>query len=108
MHNNSLVTMTKTGASIRFVYESPRQGMRDEGVTQGTLLFEGTASGNAYKGTAYVFSGRCGTSFAYHVTGDITPDGTQLQLSGQAPSRIGPDCRVLGYRTDNLIFDRTN
>jgi FtsZ-interacting cell division protein YlmF len=108
MHNNSLVMMSRSGTGIRFVYENPRQGMRDEGVTQGTLLFEGRASGNTYNGTAYVFSGRCGTSFPYPVTGNMTPDGTQLRLIGQAPSRIGPDCSVVGYRNDNLLFNRVN
>jgi len=108
MHNNSLVLMSRSGAGIRFVYENPRQGIRDEGVTQGTLLFEGIASGNTYNGTAYVFSGRCGTSFPYPVTGNMTPDGTQLRLIGQAPSRIGPDCNVVGYRNDSLLFNREN
>jgi hypothetical protein len=108
MHNGSLVKMIRQGASVRLIYENPRQGMREEGVTRGTLLFEGQASDSSYDGTAYVFSGRCGTSFPYQVTGEVRQEGMEVRLFGKAPNLISPDCRVMGYRDDNLIFDRMN
>jgi len=108
MHNGSSVIMIQNGASRRFLYESPRQGMRDEGVTSGTLLFDGFARGNAYEGTAYIFSGRCGAGFPYRVDGEMSADGLRVRLTGKAPSRISADCQVTGYRDDTLIFERTN
>jgi hypothetical protein len=108
MHNGSSMLMIKEGTVRRFLYENPREGMRDEGVTHGTLLFEGAARENAYFGTAYVFSGRCRTSFPYQVSGNATLNGSQVRLFGKAPSRISSDCQVLGYRDDTLVFDRAN
>lgn len=101
-HNGSTMKLTADGARRQFYYERPRQGMRDEGVSAGTLLFEGTRNGDAYSGTAFVFSRVCGR-LAYRVSGAASSDNRSITLHGQAP-RLGSGCRVIGYRADELTF----
>ena len=102
-HNGSTMKLVADGASRRFYYESPRQGMRAQGVTSGTLLFEGTKSGDAYSCTAYIFSGRCG-KLAYQVSGLVATDQGRVVMRGQAP-RLGNGCQVTGHKDDILVFD---
>jgi len=102
-HNGSTMKLVADGASRRFYYEGPRQGIRAQGVTTGTLLFDGTKSGDAYFGTAYIFSGRCG-KVAYQVSGVVEPDQRRVVMRGQAP-RLGQGCTVAGYKDDVLVFD---
>jgi hypothetical protein len=47
-HNGSVVWLAADGVRRRFYYDKPRQGLRDEGVTPQTLLFEGIKSGTNY------------------------------------------------------------
>jgi hypothetical protein len=107
-HNGSLVRMVQSGSAMQILYQIPRSGMIEEGVTQGTVLFEGSANGHSYLGTAYVFSGRCRAAFPYRVTGEMANGGVKVLLTGKAPARIGADCKVVGYRDDVLIFERLN
>lgn len=102
-HNGSTMKLVADGASRRFYYESPRQGIRAQGVTTGTLLFDGTKSGEAYFGTAYIFSGRCG-KVAYQVSGLVAADQRRVVMRGQAP-RLSNGCQVAGYKDDLLVFD---
>jgi|GEM_PF-3306726 len=104
-HNNSEMSIEVDGGSIRIFYRNPRQGMREEGVTPGTLLFEGRLSGRQVAGTAHLFSGACGSKYPYSVTGTVSDDGRRIEMSGNAP-RINAECRIVGRRRDDLVFTR--
>ena len=102
-HNGSTMRLVAEGGVRRFYYENPRQGVRSEGVSTGTLLFEGTRSGNIYSGTAYIFTSRCGKR-AYSVSGSVSNNDRLVTMVGQAP-RLNSACQVVGYQSDNLIFE---
>lgn len=78
--------------------------MHAEGVTSGTLLFDGARSGDNYSGTAYIFSGRCGRRYADQVSGNVALGEQSVTMHGQAP-RLNAACRVNGYRSDELVFE---
>src|SRR6187549_308717 len=104
-HNGSVMRLRADGDRRTFVYEQPRAGIASQGVERGTVLFEGSISGEAgnYTGTAYVFSARCGKQ-AYAVTGELQDDGRRISLSGEAPRRDSSTCAVQGSRDDDLVF----
>ena len=102
-HNGSTLRLVSNGATRRFYYDDPRPGMRDEGVTSGTLLFEGTRTGDRYTGVAFVFSSRCGRR-SYPVAGAVGPDQRSVVLHGEAP-RLGASCERIGSRIDTLVFE---
>jgi hypothetical protein len=105
-HNGSQMRLRADGDRRTFVYEQPRAAIANQGVERGTVLFEGSISGEAgeYTGTAYVFSARCGKQ-AYAVTGELQDDGRRIFLSGEAPRRDSSTCAVQGHRDDDLVFD---
>jgi hypothetical protein len=100
-HNGSVMRLIANGAERQFLYEMPRDGLSSVGITKGTLLFKGTKSGNAYSGTAYVFS-KCGAS-SYQVSGPVSDDQRQVTLFGRAPA-VDSNCRIANYRDDTLVF----
>jgi hypothetical protein len=102
-HNGSLVSLQAKGSAREFIYQNPQSGMREEGVTAGTVLFRGNRRGNSYMGTAYVFSARCG-ALPYPVTGLVSSDDRQVVLRGTAP-QVDANCRVAAVRDDVLTFD---
>jgi uncharacterized caspase-like protein len=102
-HNGSTMRLITDGARRRFVYDNPRQGIREEGVTSGTLLFDGTRSGDNYSGSAHIFSSRCGRR-AYRVSGSVSSDQRTVTMAGQAP-RLGRNCETVGYKDDELVFE---
>jgi hypothetical protein len=91
------------GPARRFYYETPRESLLHEGVTPGTLLFEGVRYGDTYSGTAYVFSRGCGR-WSYAVSGTVSNDDRVVTMAGQAP-RLNASCEVVGYRSDTLVFE---
>jgi len=103
-HNGSMLRLVADGARRRFYYETPRQAIRDEGVANGTLLFDGIRNSDSYSGTAYAFSRRCGAT-PYAVTGLVSSDQRRVTLYGQAPVRLDQSCRPVGFRDDALVFD---
>ena len=103
-HNGSAVALFANGPSRVFRYESPRPGMRDLGVLKGTLLFNGTKSGDTYSGTAYIFSSHCGAT-PYSVAGNVSRDGKLVTLAGNAPSMFDSACHPIAYRHDVLKFE---
>ena len=105
-HNGSEMRLRVDGDRRTFLYERPRAGIASQGVERGTVLFEGTISGEtgSYSGTAYLFSARCGKQ-SYAVSGELQDDGRRIFLSGEAPRRDSSTCAVQGYRDDRLIFD---
>lgn len=103
-HNGSVLGMVATGPKRVFRLQLPRKELRDLGVREGSLFFEGTRAGQTYQGTAYVFSKSCGAS-GYAVTGQVSDDDRVVTLFGRAPIRDG-SCRIASYRDDvlRLIF----
>ena len=96
-HNGSSMSITKSGPNLRIVYDSPRTGIRNQGVRRGTVLFRGQMHGNRIRGTAYTFKRGCQPA-SYNVSGRhfINEGGYgTIVLSGAAPIREG--CEVVGY-----------
>jgi hypothetical protein len=101
-HNGSTMYLESDGGRRRIYYEQPRAGMIEVGVTTGTLLFDGIAEGNVYRGKAFIFNRTCGRA-EYAVTGPILDDGRRVVLQGSAP-RITKTCKVSGFLKDTLEF----
>jgi hypothetical protein len=103
-HNGSVLYLAADGASRRFYYDAPREGLESVGVKRGTLLFEGQKNGDQYSGTAYFFSKTCGPG-TYPVSGPVTSTDSQITitLSGKAP-RLDANCKQIGVRDDLLVF----
>ena len=99
-HNGSVVTLYANGASRQFLYSVPRAGLP---VTSGTVLFNGTKSGDSYSGTAYAFSSRCG-NVTYTVSGPVSADQRSVTMYGKKPRRNAA-CRVVDYEDDALVFN---
>jgi tetratricopeptide (TPR) repeat protein len=100
-HNGSLMHLVVNGRSRRFYYENPRPAMKAEGVSQGTLLFDGKREGTRFVGKAVIFG--CARSFEYRVSGPISKDEHTVTLFGKAP-RLDENCNRIGERDDELIF----
>ena len=106
-HNNSLMSATITAGRVSIYYQQPRQGMIDEGVRPGTLLFDGRRTGNRVSGTSYVFDRRCG-KIPYPDDGEISGPN-QIALNGRrVPTQLGTNCEVLDFRIDPSFFYRLN
>ena len=71
------------GRSGCFAYRDPRPGLRELGIANSSLLFDGRRDGNVISGTAYVFAKGCEPA-PYSVTGNITNE-TSILLVGAAP-----------------------
>jgi hypothetical protein len=104
--NGSLMKLESNGASRRFLYVAPHEGLRKAGVREGTVEFQGTQNGNLYDGTAYVFSRVCG-AIGYHVSGFVTQDGQSITLRGSVPY-YDSQCRPSGGRDGVLSYQLTD
>jgi hypothetical protein len=102
-HNRSGMYMTKDGTRRQIHYEDPRAGLKEVGVKQGTLLFDGVVDGTTISGTAYSFAKDC-DPLSFPVKGKLARDGKRITLAGRAP-RVGTQCRITGDRHEELIFD---
>ena len=102
-HNRSIMYMTEDGTRRQIYYDDPRPGLKEVGIKQGTLLFDGVLDGTALSGTAFVFAKEC-DPLSFAVTGKLTRDGKRITLNGKAP-RIGPHCKIAGNKQEELIFD---
>jgi len=111
-HNGSVMMTYFNGGAISIYYEAPREGIRDVGVRQGTLLFNGQTApygqtGEEVWGTARIFKAGCSPAtysvegFYNYATGDIT-------LYGIAPVFVsGNSCRISHYAYNSnstLVF----
>jgi hypothetical protein len=76
--------------------------MLQAGAHEGSLSFDGETDGRTDEGTAFIFNGRCG-QYPYRVAGPIKDYGRGALLRGRTP-RVDGDCRVCGYRDDELEF----
>jgi hypothetical protein len=102
-HNRSIMYMTEDGTRRQIYYDDPRPGLKEVGVKQGTLVFDGAVDGTTLSGTAFVFAKQC-DPLSFAVTGKLTPDGKRITLKGKAP-RIGTKCKIVGDKQQELIFD---
>lgn len=102
-HNGSIMALTIDGSKYSFVYAEPKEGMRQMGVTRGTLLFEGVRDASRLRGLSRIFRGaHCG-NFQYSVEGVIAADERTMTLYGDR-SDVDTDCRILRRRSDTLVF----
>jgi len=103
-HNNSVMSIRVAGDRITIFYEQPRQGMIDEGVRRGTILFDGHRSGNRVSGTSYVFDRNC-PPIPYADDGVVSSE-REIVLSGRrVPTQLA-SCQAVAYRVDPSIFYR--
>ena len=103
-HNGSVMRLVAQGNQRWFYYENPRAAIRAQGVTRGTLLFNGWKNGNSYSGTARVFSKFCpGAPLEYQVDGPVAPNQLKVTVYGSRP--VMNQCNPTGqYTTDTLVF----
>jgi hypothetical protein len=102
-HNGSTVRLVADGTRRTFVYEIPRQSLKDLGVAKGTVLFEGRKIDQTYVGMAYVFSSRCNPR-KYQVAGPVAGDLRQVTVYGEV-SRVDQNCKEIPpARADVLTF----
>jgi hypothetical protein len=102
-HNRSRMYMTEAGTRRQIYYEDPRAGLKEVGVKQGGLLFDGVVDGTTLSGTAYVFAKDC-DPLSFSVKGKLTRDGKRITLNGKAP-RVGRKCSIAGDHNEELILD---
>jgi hypothetical protein len=106
IHNTSIMSVTSNGDRFTIYYQKPRQGMVDEGVTPGTILFDGIRTGSKLSGTSYVFDRRCG-HIPYSDVGRILSDERTIFLNGRnVPTQLGFDCKPVAFRIDPSLIDR--
>ena len=104
-HNDSIMRIASQGDKITIFYDQPRQGMIDEGVRSGTVLFEGHRNGNRLSGTSYVFDRHCSNAIPYSDDGVMSSE-REIVLSGRKVPTQLLDCRPVAYRIDPSIFYR--
>ena len=102
-HNRSIMYMLEDGTRRHIYYDDTRPGLKEVGVEQGTLLFDGALNGTTLSGTAYVFAKDC-HPLAFSAKGKLTREGKLITLRGKAP-RIGTKCSNAGSKQETLIFD---
>ncbi len=104
MHNGSVMRLQASGDQRWFTYEAPRSGLYAAGVQPGTLLFNGTKSGNWYSGLSRVFSSACpGNPLEYWVEGPVTQNSTRVTMTGTREKSV--NCVSTGQVvTDTLVF----
>ena len=99
--NGSKLSLVAAGRSRKFIYKEPRVVIRDLGVKEGSLLFEGEATSDQYRGTAY-FTNKCGRT-PVAVTGPILDGYRRVELRGQVPN-LDSSCRITGYTESTLAL----
>jgi hypothetical protein len=104
-HNGSHIRLSSSNERVVLEYEKPRADLDKLGIKPGTILFQGTTSGNVWTGEASMFSRRCGER-VFQVTGSALADGRRVELRGKKPNLDG-QCNVAGYRDGVLVFVRT-
>ena len=81
-HNGSIMRLTAEGDHRQFLYENPKPLLRDAGVKEGTVLFEGNRIGDKYTGTARRFTKNCTSPLPYEVSGNVRNE-TVIVLQGR-------------------------
>ena len=106
--NGSIIGLKQSGSHRKFVYLLPRESLKKYGIVKGSIWFEGTNSGDTYRGVLSVFRGGCRPA-TYQAIGDLAGEEENSSLSisfdGIAPMRSGT-CVETSKRkvTDVLSF----
>lgn len=85
-HNSSRMAVTIEGDIVRIVYDAPRPGLAQAGVTPGTTLFVGGVINGQLYGEAFAFKSNCEPA-GYAVQGKF--DAYGIVLDGPGPVRSG-------------------
>lgn len=93
-HNKSVVSWFFAGDQAIAKYESPRSGLAEIGIVEGTVLFEGREEAGKIVGNAFTFKESCGSA-PYKVIGTWTDDW--ITLRGPAPIWSKRGCEITGY-----------
>ncbi len=102
--HSSVMTMTIEGNTLQFFYKHPRDELREYGIKEGSLNFEGTLSGTMLAGSGYVYSPRCG-QVGFHAEG--TFENSHVVLHGFAPSGFNEHCQATTSRYDESTYYRS-
>ena len=103
-HNGSVMRLTANGSQRSFYYENPRAGIQAVGIKPGTLLFNGTNSGDFYSGTARVFSKGC-APLEYAVKGPVTRPNGQIVITMKGKRKVWKNCNPTKKKAnDTLVF----
>jgi len=104
-HNGSRMEVHVCDDRMVIEYDRPRSGIIQQGVRQGTVLFQGrirtTDRGIRIGGRAHVFKRGCEPA-PYQVDGFMDDSG-MMTLRGRAPLRRN-GCAISGHRDDVLVF----
>jgi TPR repeat protein len=100
---DSIMRLEARGSNRKFFFYKPSNAELKAGAKAGSLRFDGKISGKGYKGTAFLYSEKCGRS-VFQVSGEIENDDSRVILSGRAPN-VDSDCRKFGRTDQTLIFD---
>ncbi len=103
-HNGSEMKLEVSEHRYRFSYVQPRDSLTGACISSGDVLLIGERNGDKLKGTARVFSCKCGRA-QFPVRGRIATHGNKIVLNGRVPRR-GSNCRPKGFRQEKLIFSR--
>jgi hypothetical protein len=105
--SDQLFRLSREGNQLQILYAVPRQGMLDEGVRTGTMLFSGTIDADGtIKGLAHRFSARCKAAVPYHVSGSIDASHRTIRLWGTA-NFLDERCNTVpGEKADFLEFKK--
>lgn len=102
-HNGSVMRLTAAGAQRTFLYEQPRSGLWEVGVSPGTWLFSGQKQGEWYTGVARVFSGGGCAPLQYEVSGPVLQNPLRIEMRGRR--EVYRNCAPTGqWREDVLVF----
>jgi len=102
-HNGSVMRLVTDGHERKFLFERPNPILKQTGVKQGMILFEGSQVGDKYIGKARSFSKDCPVPVAYDVSGNEFRE-TKVVLQGR---RVEYDetCRATGrFIHEHLSF----
>lgn len=102
IHNGSSLKLEMNGTRRRFLFIQPREGLLEEGVTEGMVAFDGIQNGDWLEGTAYVFSRRCGP-IGFRVSGEAQADTRIITLKGPRPY-VDAQCRPVKSEPGSLVF----
>ena len=100
-HNGSKMNVSIDDGDVVITYVRPKKSLRKHGVRSGTVLFEGTMSGNRrIRGDARVFRRGCDPA-TYYVSGKFKRGRSSFTLRGEAPRRVSGGCRVVDYTNNS-------
>ena len=103
-HNGSVMRLITDGHERKFLFERPSPILKQAGVEQGTILFDGYQVGDKYIGKARSFSKDCPVPVVYDVSGNEFRE-TKVVLQGRRAD-YDKTCRATGrFIHEHLSFN---